>query len=219
MNIATVVLTAPRPKPTLHRTLDSLEAAGFPGVKAWNDATASGHFRAWMSALAWIVARRPGAEAYFVVEDDTVFCRGLHQYLRRTLWPGPAEKIALCSPYCPEAYRQVKPGWDDGQSQRGFYLAGSQAWIFPPRAARAILAELAPLHTTRNADWEIGKWAGATGRKVWYHTPSLAQHEGLGNSALGDDTISTIRRAADFIGEQADPRYLTRTHHDEFPKP
>ena len=60
MKIATVVLTAPRPKPTLHRTLDSLEAAGFPAVNAWNDA-ASGHFQAWMSALRWIVAQRPAA--------------------------------------------------------------------------------------------------------------------------------------------------------------
>ena len=111
MQIATVVLTAPRSKPTLHRTLDSLEAAGFPAVNAWNDAAASGHFLAWMSALRWIVAQQPNVDAYFVVEDDTVFCRGLREYLQGMLWPGPVEKIALCSPYCPKAYRQKKRGW------------------------------------------------------------------------------------------------------------
>lgn len=205
MKIATIVLSAPRPQPTLHRTLDSLEAAGFPAVNTREDTAAAGHFQAWMSALRWIVKQRPGAEAYFVVEDDTVFCRGLNRYLQRTLWPGPVEKIALCSPYCPKAYRQDKRGWNDTQSGRGHFLAGSQAWILPPPAARALLAEVAPRETTHNVDWEIGKWAKATGRKVWYHTPSLAQHEGLRNSALGDNTVSSIRYAADFIGERATP--------------
>ena len=203
MNIATVVLTAPRPKPTLDRTLDSLEAAGFPAVSALNDATSSGHFRAWMSGLRWIVSRLPDADAYFVVEDDTVFCGGLKQYLQRTLWPGPTERIALCSPYCPKAYRQAERGWSDEQSGRGHYLAGSQAWILPAQAAQAVLAEVAPLHSVHNADWEIGRWAKQTGRKTWYHAPSLVQHVGLGNSALGDNTVSSIRYAADFIGEDA----------------
>ena len=205
MNIATVVLTAPRPTPTLDRTLDSLDAAGFPAVSAYNDAAASGHFRAWMSALGWIVSQRGDADAYFVVEDDTVFCRDLQSYLQRTLWPGknPAEKIALCSPYCPKAYRQPKRGWSDAQSGRGHYLAGSQAWILPAPAARAVLAEVAPRRTVHNADWEIGRWAQATRRKIWYHTPSLVQHVGLGNSALGDNLISDIRFAADFVGEDA----------------
>lgn len=203
MNLATVVLTAQRPRPTLNRTLESLEAAGFPAVVAFEDAAGWGHFRAWMSALRWIVSRRPNANAYFVVEDDTVFCGGLREYLRHTLWPGPVERIALCSPYCPQAYRQAESGWSDLQSGRGHYLAGSQAWILPAGAARAALAEVAPLCSTHNADREIGKWGKASGREVWYHTPSLVQHVGLGNSALGDDSVSTIRYAADFIGEQA----------------
>ena len=205
MRIATIVLTAPRPKPTLPRTLDSLERAGFPAVNAWNDTAASGHFQAWVSALRWTVARHPDADACFVVEDDTVFCRGLREYLQRTLWPGPVEQIALCSPYCPRAYRQDRRGWNDVQSNRGFYLAGSQAWIIPRLAAQTILADVAPLQTAHNADWEIGKWAKATGRKVWYHTPSLAQHVGIGNSALGDNSVNSIRRAGDFIGEEATP--------------
>ncbi len=204
MNVATTVLTAPRPVSTLKRTVDSLSAAGF-ACGRWEDRNRSGHFREYMDALRHAVNREPQADAYFIVEDDVVFCRGLRRYLRRTLWPGPVEKIGLCSPYCPKAYRQPKRGWSDAQSRRGFYLAGSQAWIFSPAAARAVLAEVAPLKSIHNADWEIGKWAGATGRQVWYHTPSLAQHVGLGNSALGDNTASDIRLAADFIGEGAAP--------------
>ncbi len=211
MRIATVVLTAPRPMKTLARTLKSLQAAGWAdcrglpsAIGVYHDRLLSGHFRAYMEALRYAVHRDPRADAYFVVEDDVVFCPGLRRYLQRTLWPGPVEKIALCSPYCPKAYRQDKRGWSDAQSNRGFYLAGSQAWIFPPKAARTILAKVAPLKSVRNADWEIGKWADATGRKVWYHTPSLAQHIGLGNSTLGDDSATDIRLAADFVGENED---------------
>lgn len=212
MKIATVVLTAPRPQSTLQRTLKSLHAAGWPtgtgpggGVRIHDDSTSTGHFRAYMAALRFAVQGNPKADAYFIVEDDVVFCRGLRQYLQLTLWPGPVERIALCSPYCPKAYRKKRQDWNDTQSRRGHYLAGSQAWIFPPQSARAILADVAPLKTIHNADWEIGKWAAATGQRIWYHTPSLAQHEGIGNSALGDNTVNAIRLAADFIGEGACP--------------
>ncbi len=201
MKLATVVLTAPRPRETLGRTLRSLDAAGFSDVGVYHDRQSSGHFRAYMAAMRHAVERRPDVDAYFLVEDDVVFCRGLHAYLQRTLWPGPIERLALCSPYSPEAYCQPQAGWDATQSERGFYLAGSQAWIFPAAIARAILADVARRETTRNADWEIGQWVCEQGRQIWYHTPSLAQHEGIGNSALGYDETGPIRVATDFVGE------------------
>ena len=225
MNIATVVLTSERPQETLTRTLASLHAAGWPpdqgaggGIGIYDDRQQSGHFAAYMAALDHAVQRDPRADAYFIVEDDVVFCGGLRAYLQRTLWPGAGEEIALCSPYAPEAYRQDAQGWDHTQSHRGHYLAGSQAWIFPPLAAWAILAEVAPLRTVHNADWEIGKWAAATGQRIWYHTPSLAQHIGIGNSALGDDQATTIRIAADFVGEDYDAlALLTRNANEAGP--
>jgi hypothetical protein len=209
MRIAAIVLTAPRPVSMLEQTLKSLAAAGFGGSPAdeprvYEDATSAGQFRSYMEALRLSLRQEPDADAHLVVEDDVVFCRGLREYLERTLWPGPVEQIALCSPYCPKAYRQDRPGWSDAQSGRGLYLAGSQAWVFPPGAARAVLAEVAPRRTTHAADWEIGNWACKTGRTVWYHTPSLAQHEGVENSSLGNSGQSDIRLAADFIGEDAD---------------
>ncbi|MBN2476896.1 MAG: hypothetical protein JXB62_19975 [Pirellulales bacterium] len=214
MRIATVVLTAPRPKPTLARTLRSLEAAGRSRgdgptggrcVRVYRDRESSGHFRAYMAALHHAVQRDAAADAYFLVEDDVVVCRGLYAYLQRTLWPGPDEKLALCSPYCPQAYRQKTRGWSDAQSGRGLSLAGSQAWVFSAWSARAVLAEVAPLCTVHNADREIGAWAKATGRQVWYHTPSLGQHVGIRNSSLGDDTLNSLRIAGDFPGEEACP--------------
>ena len=208
MNLTTVVLTAPRPISTLKQTLKSLAAAGVPRVEVYEDRRLCGHFCAYMGALRRAVVCDPGAAAYFIVEDDVVFCRGLYEYLRATLWPGPVEEIALCSPYSPAAYRQGRPGWDATQSGRGLYLAGSQAWVFPAAAAREILAQVAPLCSVRNADWEIGRWADATARAVWYHTPSLAQHVGVGNSALDYNEAGPLRLAADFVGEGYDATAL-----------
>ena len=199
MNWAVVVLTAPRPQPTLKRTLASLAAAGWPDVSVVRDEPPRGHFAAWIDALTAVVAAEPRADAYFLVEDDVVFCRGLRAYLERRLWPADPAEIALCSVFTPAAYRQPTPGWHP--QRRGHYLVASQAWILPPGAARAVLNDLKGVPSAHNADWMVGQWAEKANRSVWYHTPSLAQHVGLGNSALGDNLISDLRVADDFPGE------------------
>lgn len=206
MNWATIVLTAPRPQPTLRRTLASLAGAGWEKVLVVRDEPPRGHFRAWLAALASGVECRPDAEAYFVVEDDVVFCKGLRACLEGRLWPADPESLALCSAFTPEAYRQPQPGWH--RQQRKHFLVASQAWILPPGSARLLLADLSGIESAHNADWMVGQWADRVGRSVWYHTPSLAQHVGLGNSALGDNLISDLRVAGDFIGEDAAPGAL-----------
>ena len=89
MNIATVVLTAPRPSETLRRTLRSLRAAGWActdgpssGVGVYDDAASSGHFRAYMEALRYAVQRDPEADAYFIVEDDVTILELSEWYAR-----------------------------------------------------------------------------------------------------------------------------------------
>ncbi|HUT14095.1 MAG TPA: hypothetical protein VMY42_26640 [Thermoguttaceae bacterium] len=207
MNWATVVLTAPRPEPTLERTLTSLRRAGWPDCLVSEDPGSGGQFPAWIEALKGIVRRRPDADAYLVIEDDVVFCRELREYIERTLWPDEPNKVALCSPYSPAVYRVERRGWN--RQQRGFHLVGALTWILPPNAARDVLRDLSSLVGTeaslRGADYLVGDWAAKTRRTVWYHTPSLAQHLGLRNSARGDDAVGPMRRADDFIGEEAAP--------------
>ena len=83
----------------------------------------------------------------------------------------------------------------------------SVAWAIPPEAARDILDAFGPMPPApRGADSMIGQWAtDAACLTTWYHTPSLAQHVGLANSALGDNSINNFRVARDFIGEDAVP--------------
>ena len=198
------VLTAPRPTPTLPRMLASLCEAGWSDLLVVEDRRKLGHFFAWMKGLATIVDREPHADAYFLIEDDAVFCRRLRAYLEQSLWPEDPRRLALCSPYSPEAYRAPQRGWHT--ENRGLYLASSLAWVLPPAAARAVLADLGPWHAQGfNADRLVGQWAADRGLDVFYHTPSLAQHVGVGNSALGDPVDSPLRHAADFVGEEGSP--------------
>ena len=197
------ITTAPRPVPTLGQTVASLGRAGWLNLSIVRDTRGIGAWRNWIGGLRLLIRRQPRADAYMICQDDVVFCRGLRSYLQRSLWPAERETVALCSVFTPAAYQTSPPGWH--RQCRGWYLSAAQAWVIPPESARAIVAELADLDASKHIDNHIGKWARQTGRVPWYHAPSLAEHVGSGNSALGDDRISDLRRSADFIGEANRP--------------
>lgn len=198
---AVAVTTAPRPRTTLHRTLASLRRAGWSEFHLFDDLARAGAWRNWIEGLAQLIERCPNAHAYMMLQDDAIFCRGLRTYLERTLWP--AANAALCSPYCPTPYRRRRRGWHE--ENRGWNLVGAVCWVLPPGSARAVVGELGRVEARHRIDARIGQWAAGTGRSVWYHTPSLVQHTGVGNSALGDQNAGSLRVAADFPGEDAEP--------------
>ncbi len=212
------VTTAPRRRPTLDRTLASLAASGFDAGTVFSDrergtdlaratnwtivvqAERVGAWRNWLIALERLVTGEPEAQALLLCQDDVLFCRGLRAYLERTLWPdGDA---AACSPYCPALYRSDESGWH--REDHGWDLVGAQCWAIPRPAAEAILRDLGRVKADKQIDARIGRWALQTGRSVWYHTPSLAEHLAPVNSALGHNVDGPRRRAADFVGESHD---------------
>ncbi len=195
------VTTAPRRQPTLEQTLASLRRAGWTSTRVFDDVKGSGAWGNWINALKDLISQDPHANAYLMIQDDAVFCRGLRAYLERTLWP--ADRVALCSPYCPTPYRKPWRGWHE--ENRGWNLVGAVCWVLPPDSARTIVAELGHVEARSRIDARIGQWARQAGLSVWYHTPSLVQHSGLGNSALGDMGMGSLRVAADFPGEEVEP--------------
>jgi hypothetical protein len=198
-NWAVGITTAPRPTPTLPRTQASLARAGWPEAHIFCDEDQRGAWPTWLAGLGQLVRQHPRAEAYLMVQDDAVFCRQLRQYLETALWP--ADDVALCSPYCPTPYRAAGRGWH--RQDRGWYLVGAVCWALAAEAARRVVRELAEVRSASRIDAHVGRWAARSGCSVWYHTPSLVQHVGNGNSALGDEADNALRRAADFIGEDA----------------
>lgn len=229
MNIAVALRTAPRPQPTLHTTLLSLAAAGWPNVQVHADHLTAGSWPSFVAALQAAIEAHPQYDAYLLTEDDVIFCRNLPQYLAASLWP--AETTGICSLYCPEPYRdgaafhvrRHAQGWHDPewvstgdargwlQITAGWYLASSLAWVLHPDFAKDVLlhaADIAKLgprdRHNRSVDARVGLWANNTGRSVWYHSPSLAQHIGTNNSALNNPR-SAVELAGDFIGEDSTP--------------
>jgi len=202
MDWAVAVTTAPRPQPTLRQTLASLRWAGWPKCEVVADPRKAGSWPTWLRALSKLLNEYPAADAYMTVQDDAVFCPELREYLEANLWP-PGE-VALCSPYCPTPYRSASGGWH--AEDRGWYLVGAVCWVIPAAAACSIVAELGSMQATSRIDARIGRWARETGRGVWYHSPSLVQHVGNGNSAMGDPLVNSLRRAADFIGQDTRPQ-------------
>lgn len=225
MTILPIVLTCPRPQPTLLRTLGSLKRAGWPLVRVFDGTPVEGRTNpkgctaANVALMDAVLAEQPTEDAVLIVEDDVVFCRGLREYLEQMAWPiivnrpeiAPRAGIALMSPYCPEAYGDHdKPFGTCGrwhEERRGLYLAGSQAWLYPtavlPRIVEGIRA------SEVGVDNAVGTYAEANLLAVWYHTPSLAQHIGVGgNSAVGYVDCGTIYHSATFVGEEFDARSL-----------
>lgn len=202
---AVAVTTAPRPVATLPRTLDSLRRAGWSDLRVFHDSTGAGAWRNWIEALASLVRDQPAADAFAMVQDDVVLCRELKTYLQETLWP-IAGRVALCSPFTPGAYRRCRPGWSFVWPPPDRFLVAAQFWVIPPATARAIVRDLGHIHAHQGIDRLVGRWAKRSGRNVWHHTPSLAQHTADDNSALGNPPVADLRLATDFIGEDAAPK-------------
>jgi hypothetical protein len=162
--------------------------------------------------LAELVQREPYADAYFMCEDDVVFCRNLRPWLERELWPEP--RLGVVSLFSAAIHPLAQMGWN--RVDAGPALAGAQAYIFPNSAARHLLQHPLPVNHRRRGyhkgladnDAVVGLWAKLADLPVFLHQPSLAQHIGE-TSALGHGTLaSDARKASCFIGEDADPAVL-----------
>jgi len=207
-----MVLTCPRPgESTLQRTLDSLQAAGFDPPLVWRDSGESRkQFVAWIAGVQSLMTKRPDADAYFLVEDDVVFCRNTRAVLGS--WPDDPEKIAIVSPYTPSTYVIDAKGWH--VESRGLFLCTGQSWLMPALTLRRVAGDLRHLLTSpstlRGGDYLVGEWAKQNSMLTYFHVPSLGQHIGLGNSAVGGYVLddSPRRKASDFLGEDFDASNL-----------
>ena len=223
------VTTAPRREPTIGRSLDSLITAGWsefnvfaepdcdvPDLpKGCNLVRRSSKFGAWpnfLLGLSELILADPDADAYFMAQDDTVYCSGLRSYLEASLWPD--EKVGVVSLHA--ASHQTKED-ENGffQEDVGWGAWGAQAYVFPNSSARALLRDPGVVnHRQRgmgegrqNVDSVVGDWCRRAGFPYFLHSPSLSQH--IGNtSAIWSEKATTAgrRRASDFVGEETDIR-------------
>jgi len=218
MKIITGVITAPgRIQPTIDDTVASLERAGFNNPIIYTDHEQSGCWVSWIRAMADLTTK--DTDAIMICEDDVNFSKGLREYLEVSLWPEDPQKIAVCSPFCPQLYRSDIAGWCP--QNIGWNLCMAQSWIIPIETARRIydnfknvprdtkkIPKITPENIHKHnktiqerllTDSRIGVWALQQKLSIWYHTPSLAQHTAIDNSIIGNNFgMYSLREATDY---------------------
>ena len=202
MNIALGILTCKRPKEqTLPRTIATLGSGWVSPWIIWEDTKRDGCLKSWLLLVERIL--QLNADAYFLVQDDMIFCKNIREYLNN--WPADHNTIALCSPYSPTHYKHSKQGWH--LENRGDALVSACAWLIPKTTLIRIITEFNSLLqepvVRTPLDSVIGAWALKQKLDIWFHSPSLAHHVGVGNSAVGRNQINDpVRIDADFPGEE-----------------
>ena len=226
------ITTAPRRKPTLAKTLQSLSAAGWPEVTIFAEpgTRIPQAFRrqklvrrqetlgAWPNFLLGLMElhlARPDADAYFMVQDDALFVRHARDYLESSLWP--SHRTGVVSLHTP-SHHVPEDDSTSGFFKRdvGWGAWGAMAFVFPNAAVRALLRHPAVVnHRNRglgegkcNVDSVVGHWCNLAGFDFFLHRPSLTQHIGLTTTLWSHDSLEGRRSASDFPGDGFDAREL-----------
>jgi hypothetical protein len=154
-------------------------------------------------ALGELFMRDPDADAYLLIQDDSLFFAhaGLRVYLEQILWPGPEPGIV--SLFCSRSYTQPVNGWHRFD---GNWVWCALAFIFSNAAAKRFLADRSviehrcatPGEGLTKIDILIGAWAHERQVPLYYPTPSLVQH-------IGD--VSTLWPLARIVGDRRADRF------------
>ncbi|WP_437225997.1 glycosyltransferase family 2 protein [Planctomicrobium sp. SH661] len=232
------ITSAPRRIPTLARCVDSVIASGFsPTVYAEPDtrglqeisspvvqrSSRLGCFHNYLQTLRDLLAADPQAQAIVVFQDDVVIARKTREFLEHDLWP--SDRIGAVSLYSPDffSYELRKPS--GFQRQRGRFLIGACAMVYPRQMAEALVTrhthwrgcargpEIQDETKKKAVDTWIGHALHAEQKHVYYPNPSLCQHIAT-TSSLGHGGNHSLRkgrhfrRSGKFAGEETTPFQL-----------
>jgi hypothetical protein len=204
------VTTAVRQEPTIGRTLESLSDSGCDLLHCFSDYGSTlppkfefikntqrdkllGAWGNWFYSLKFLTENYP-AELYGMVQDDVIVCPNVIPYIREHI-PQDADCVSIFTPSCyKDISRWKRHEW------RGSKLWMAQALFFTRDAALSLLnsEEVWRIEGTKNIDNRVGLWAKYNGRRLYYHTPSLAQHIGETSTLWGDLSNQGYRSADDY---------------------
>lgn len=202
------VTSAPRPRPTLPATLDSLAAAGWTDPIVFYDAERRGPWwnfkRAfWSLKILGGISGAPRPDLILIVEDDVQITPGLRWWLDESL-PRTDDVFSLYSSASVTGVAGYYPNWWRGTGRGNGALA-----ILLPYSVSIPLID--PIAGDRRTDAQIAAWCGKRGPHYLFHSPSFVRHTGGGNSSLrspcGDEST---RQCAEFVKEiKADGSFET----------
>ena len=189
------LLTAPRRRPVIRQTLDSLRRSGFDRIHVFAepgsvvppadpDVTVTvherrlGNFLNFYSSLSVMLAENPSADAIAVFQDDIQLADGLRQWCDAQFWPLDAGVVSL---FTPRLHSGKTIGWSVLISGRE-RVCGAQALVFRRDALQRFLSDpqvMLRLQTRdQHDDAVVAAWVAREGTGIAYHTPSLVQHVG-----------------------------------------
>lgn len=206
-SLAMAMVTAPRSRPTVSHSLETIRSAGFTGdihlfaepgcgAELMNlSSTVVPHFnphrlgawKNWRQAATFLLEHSQ-AEFLVLCEDDIGLSSDASAALDYAISQYPLAEIGYISLFTPwhnVLGQRVSPGW---QSLRiGFHTWGALIYCFPRPSLIRLLEATAKLPSTPQpyADWAISQACGLLDLKCLFHLPSLCEHLGHGNSAVG----------------------------------
>ena len=223
VDLAIAMTTAPRPRPTLERTLASLRRAGFDEevhlfaepsssltglddrVRVHANARCHGCYGNWRQAASYLLTRT-SASWLLVLQDDGVWLPDAAAVLRAGLAArGQEDRVGFLSPYV--TAKDVGPTFMDGWNlyQGGWNLWGALALCLRRDAAEDLLRHKRFLghRDQHGVDAVVAASMIDLGRSSFVHVPSLVDHIGE-TSTIGHDDVARGLRGYRF-GEQPHP--------------
>ncbi len=162
-----------------------------------------GAWPSWYMALAELILHQPNADAYLLLQDDTVLFdrHSLREYLETVLWPGKRPGIVSLF----YTGNRTEGGWFNAD---GAWHFSAQALVLSAGVARALLCDpdlsrtwLAAAGGTHVPVPEmLSAWVHSNAVEMWSMSPSLAQHIGNTSTIWMDAPVIAGRRAAWFAG-------------------
>lgn len=208
-SLAFAYTTAPRPTPTLARSLASLRAAGWtdrvlicadgavqeltdPAIEVLLNASPLGVLKNWVATLGHLIEQTTASHV-MVLQDDVTWARGSAAAIERLLpkvapfWTWYVDpKVGRCLEI--QSGRTLRPG--AYLSRMGYQTGGALCFGFQRAFAERVLAsaELADYlatHRNQNIDRVIPAVCLALGEPLQVWVPSLVNHRlGCANSTI-----------------------------------
>jgi len=199
------VTTAPRPVPTIARTLREIFSSGFEGpvhlfaepnsfvpdcsgIQLHQNVSKLGLWKNWHQAACKLLSET-AAPYILICQDDILLAKGAAKYLQETMKTLPHQSLGFVSLYTPHHNvkgQVVNRGWQ--AIDLGCNAWGALAYCFTRESLGALLQSRTILfhQGDKSADGIISLAYKRKNRKTWYHIPSLCSHiGGNGNSSVG----------------------------------
>lgn len=215
MTLAIAMTTAPRRRPTLRASLESLRAAGFsedvhlfaePGTFdvlprpgdtrtiVHDHPTKRGCFGNWKRAVQHLLSTT-SAPWILVVQDDTIWAPGSADLLRTQMIAREGVRTGVLSPYV--TGKDVLPTFVDGwnECRIGWTFWGALAFAMPRDAASDLLRHprFARHRGPQQVDAVVATSMLDMRRPTYVHVPSLVDHVGDTSTVGHDDLVGSIR--------------------------